>query len=102
MTHRRIDDWCTLSGASVEIRQRGSIICSGIVDDVTDDGRVLWIHSTVEGRRLFEKADFYQAWADEERVGFHYKVTRAETNTLGQPGYGAQPEEYTHAASTAA
>jgi hypothetical protein len=71
------------------------------VDDVSDDGWILWIHSTVEGRRLFELADFYQAWADEECVEFHYKVTRTAPNTLGQPGYGAQPEEHTHAASTA-
>ncbi|WP_427116732.1 hypothetical protein [Pseudarthrobacter scleromae] len=102
MTHRRIDDWCTLSGASVEIRQQGSIICSGIVDDVTDDGRIMWVHSTVQGRRLFEKADFYQAWAVEERVGFHYKATRAELNTAGQPGHGALPEDSAHTSSTAA
>ena len=77
-THRRIDDWCTLSGANVEIRQQGAVICSGIVDAVTDDGRILWIHSPVEGRRLFEKADFCQAWAIEERVGFHYRVSQRE------------------------
>jgi hypothetical protein len=84
MTQRRIDDWCTLNGASVEIRQQGSIICRGLVDDVTDDGRIMWVYSTVHGRRLFEKADFYQAWAVEERVGFHYKVTRASTYTAAQ------------------
>lgn len=45
--HRRIDDGCTLRGASVEIRKQGAIICSGIVDAVTDDGRILWIRSQV-------------------------------------------------------
>ena len=78
MSHRRIDDWCTLSGAHVEIRQQGTIVGSGIVDAVTDDGRILWLHSRVEGRRLFEKADFYQVWATEERTGFHYKVSCAQ------------------------
>lgn len=75
--HRRIDDWCTLSGASVEIRQQGAVICNGIVDAVTDDGRILWIHSPMEGRRLFEKADFCQVWAIAERVGFH-QVSQGE------------------------
>jgi hypothetical protein len=88
MTHRRVDDWRTLSGASVEIRQQGSIICKGIVDDVTDDGRILWIQSVIAGRRLFDKADFYQAWAIEDHVGFHYKVTRAETNSTDYEGSG--------------
>ena len=55
----------------MEIRQQGAIICSGIVDAVTDDGRILWIHSPAEGRRRFEKADFCQPRAFEERVDFH-------------------------------
>jgi hypothetical protein len=50
---------------------------SGMVDAVTDDGRILWLYSPVEGRRLYEKADLYQAWATEERAGFHYKVSCA-------------------------
>ena len=74
---RRIDDWCTLSGAHVEIRQQGTTVGSGIVDAVTDDGRILWVVSPVVGRRLFDKADFYQAWATEERTGFHYKASCA-------------------------
>lgn len=102
MTHRRIEDWRTLIGASVEIRQQGNIICSGTVDAVTDDGRIMWIDSPVEGRRLFEKADFYQAWAVEERVGFHYKVTGAETNTPSQPSHEALSRGSAHTSSTAA
>lgn len=78
MSHRPIDDWCTLSGAHVEIRQQGTIVGSGIVDAVTDDGRILWVVSPIEGRRLFEKDDFYQAWATEERTGFHYKASCAQ------------------------
>jgi hypothetical protein len=78
MMHRRIEDWCTLEGANVEIRLQGDVVCSGFVDAVTDDGKILWVQSTVDGRRLFEKAAFFQAWALEERTGFHYKVTRGE------------------------
>jgi hypothetical protein len=76
--HRRIDDWCTLGGANVEIRQQGSVVCSGIVDTVTEDGRILWILSPIDGRRLFEKADFHQAWAIEGHAGFHYRVSSAQ------------------------
>jgi biotin-(acetyl-CoA carboxylase) ligase len=75
ITHRRVDDWCTLLGANVEIRQQGNVISSGIVDTVTEDGHILWVHSSTHGRKLFEKADFYQAWAAEERIGFHYQVS---------------------------
>jgi hypothetical protein len=33
------------------------------------------MRSSTEGRRLFEKAAPYEAWADEERLGFHYRVS---------------------------
>ena len=56
MDLRRIDDWCLLAGANVEIRSRGVSICSGMVDDVTDDGGILWIRSSTEGRRRLVKA----------------------------------------------
>lgn len=68
MKQRCVDDWCTLSGVNVEIRQQGSVVSSGTVEAVTEDGKILWLHSPVEGRRLFEKAEFYQAWAVEERA----------------------------------
>lgn len=78
MNHRHISDWCTLDGANVEIRQQGTVVCSGTVDGVTDDGSILWVLSPIDGRRLFEKAAYYQAWAVEERLGFHYKVNLCE------------------------
>jgi hypothetical protein len=81
MNRRCINDWSSLIGANVEIRQQGSVVCSGIVDAVTDDGRILWLWSPVPGRQLFEKARFHEAWAAEERIGFHYKVNRVEAET---------------------
>lgn len=78
ISHRRIDDWRTLTGAHVEIRQQGTILGRGIVDDVTDDGQILWLRSPGEGRRLLEKSDFYQIWATEERPGYHYKLSSAQ------------------------
>ncbi|MDQ0850659.1 hypothetical protein QFZ65_002597 [Arthrobacter sp. B3I9] len=75
MIHRKITDWSVLPGASVEIRQQGVTICNGHVDTVTEDGKILWLQQTPAGRRLFEKAESYEAWATEESCGFHYKVT---------------------------
>lgn len=77
MDKRRIKDWTILPGASVEIRQQGATVCSGYVDAVTDDGKILWVSSPAQNRRLFEKAEFFEAWAAEDRDGFHYEVTKS-------------------------
>lgn len=77
MKRRRVTDWTLLVGASIEIRQQGNPVCSGHVDAVTDDGSILWLQPAAENRRLFEKAEFYEAWATEERTGFHYGVTKS-------------------------
>lgn len=81
---RRISDWTLLPGARVEIRQLGSPVCSGHVDTVTDDGKILWLHPVVGSRRLFEKAELYEAWAAEDRLAFHYEVTRAAAYAGGK------------------
>ncbi|AXJ10019.1 hypothetical protein [Arthrobacter sp. PM3] len=60
MPSGRIKDWSALTEANVEIRKQGTPICSGTVDAVTEDGKILWIHSTAEGRRLFEKSAFFE------------------------------------------
>jgi hypothetical protein len=79
MNHRHIANWLTLEGASVEIRELGRVVCSGIVHAVTEDGNILSVLSPVEGRPLFEKAGSYQPWAREERTGFRYKVSPNST-----------------------
>lgn len=76
MDLRRITDWTLLPGANIEIRHQGSPVCSGQVDAVTNDGKILWLRPPAQSRRLFEKAEFYEAWATEERTGFHYEVTK--------------------------
>jgi hypothetical protein len=78
---RRVKDWTLLPGASVEIRQQGTSVCNGYVDAVTDDGNILWVRSPSQNRRLFEKAEFYEAWATEDRGGFHYEVTKNLNHT---------------------
>ena len=77
MDMRRIKDWTLLPGASIEIQQQGRYICAGYVDAVTDDGNILWLISASNNRKLFEKAEFYEAWAIEDRDGFHYEVTKS-------------------------
>ena len=73
---RRVNDWTLLTGSSIEIRQEGKSVCSGYVDAVTEDGTILWLRPPAQNRRLFEKAEFYEAWATEDRTGFHYEVTK--------------------------
>lgn len=75
MDFRRITDWTLLTGASVEIRQQGAHVCSGYVDAVNDDGDILWLQAPGQNRRLFEKAEFYEPWATEDRTDFHYEIT---------------------------
>ena len=43
MKQRCVDDWCTLSGVNVEIRQQGSVVSGGTVETVTEDGKILWL-----------------------------------------------------------
>jgi hypothetical protein len=80
---RPITDWTLLTGTSIEIRQQGSPVCSGYVDAVTADGTILWLRPPAQNRRLFEKAEFYEAWATSDRTGFHYEVTKGLSRRSG-------------------
>jgi hypothetical protein len=82
---RRITDWTLLTGASIEVRQQGSPVCSGYVDAVTEDGTILWLRPPAQNRRLFEKAEFYEAWASSDRAGFQYEVTKGLGRRNEQP-----------------
>ncbi|WP_181365032.1 hypothetical protein [Arthrobacter sp. HMWF013] len=85
MDLRRVTDWTLLTGAIVEIRQLGSTVSGGHVDAVTDDGKILWLRPPAGNRRLFEKAEFYEAWAAEDRDGFHYEVTKGLDSAPDSP-----------------
>ena len=67
MDLRRINDWTLLVGATVEIRQQGIPLCGGFVDAVTEDGTILWLQAPTRSRQLYEKAEFYEAWVEENR-----------------------------------
>jgi hypothetical protein len=77
MKPRRVTDWTLLVGSSIEIRQQGHSVCRGYVDAVTEDGSILWLQPAAENRRLFERAESYEAWAVEDRTGFHYCVSKS-------------------------
>jgi hypothetical protein len=68
MAQRQIDDWTTLTGASVEIRRGGLVVCGGNVDSVTSDGSVLWVTPMAATRRLYEKSESYVAWISDESL----------------------------------
>lgn len=85
MDLRRIDDWALLIGATVEMRQQGIPICSGYVDAVTQDGTILWLQAPTRSRQLYEKAEFYEAWAGEDRTGLHYRQQAARHLDTSDP-----------------
>jgi hypothetical protein len=85
MDLRRVADWTLLPGTSVEIRQLGTPVSGGHVDAVTDDGKILWLLPPAGNRRLFEKAEFYEAWAAEDRDGFHYEVAKGLESPADNP-----------------
>ena len=84
MDLRPIIDWTLLTGARVEIRQHGVRICEGLVDAVTDDGKILWLRPLAGSRRIYEKAEYYEAWTSEDRIGFHYEVTKSLKSNLAE------------------
>ncbi len=84
MDLRRIMDWTLLPESTIEIRHQGSGVCRGHVDAVTDDGKFLWLRPPAQTRRLFEKAEFYEAWAAEDRAGFHYEISNALNESAQQ------------------
>ncbi|MFF1882760.1 hypothetical protein ACFVVC_14990 [Pseudarthrobacter sp. NPDC058196] len=44
-------------GDPVELRRNGRVAFSGVVDDRTDDGGIVWVTAPAGGRRLFHIAD---------------------------------------------
>ncbi|TDT81357.1 hypothetical protein DFO47_1035 [Arthrobacter sp. AG258] len=45
------------TGDLVELRRNGRVAFSGVVDDRTDDGGIVWVTAPAGGRRLFHVAD---------------------------------------------
>lgn len=81
MEFHRTEDWGTLPGRLIQIRSQGRILCTGVVDCVTHDGTILWIHPRSDVRRLIEKALGHEAWAQTEGPPAHLCHTQHERRT---------------------
>lgn len=57
----RGDNWLVLRGKQVEILRGGTRVALGTVEEVSSDGQIVWIRSPVEGRKLYERAESYEA-----------------------------------------
>lgn len=96
MTFVLVDDWTSLPGVEAEVRLNGNSICSGKVDAVTADGEILWLAPAAGTRKLYEKAEHFQAWARADEVGVQYWIAkgtnfpRPDTATGAESG-GALP-----------
>ncbi|HEY1158826.1 MAG TPA: hypothetical protein VGE95_21395 [Arthrobacter sp.] len=56
-------DWARLPGRSVEVWLQGEHVASGVVDQASEDGTVLWIAAEgISTRRIFDKSSGYQIW----------------------------------------
>lgn len=81
MELRHIFEWTTLVGAKVEIRREGISIARCRVDAVTMDGSMLWLQPGLDSRKIYEKAELYEAWASDSRLGFHYQINLSEAES---------------------
>jgi hypothetical protein len=62
--------WNRLIGALVEVRQYGTIIRAGFVEDAMPDSSMLWLAADgVNLRTMYEAALDYQAWVEPQNLG---------------------------------
>jgi hypothetical protein len=59
----RFDDWSRLVGATVEVRSKGKAPQTGLVDDASADGTIVWLSQIWPPERfLVEKAEGDEIW----------------------------------------
>ena len=60
-----IKEWKSLGrGESVELREGHNVACEGWVDDLTEDGTIIWIHlSNGMGRKMIHLDDDVEIWS---------------------------------------
>ncbi|MFP3579319.1 hypothetical protein SB659_06970 [Arthrobacter sp. SIMBA_036] len=63
MMYHKQDEWLPLVGETVQIRQYGRFVRTGMVDAVTADDRILWLGADgVNQRQLISKAEGFEVW----------------------------------------
>lgn len=59
----RVDDWISLPGSLVELRQAGRTVRKGLVDAATTDGKIVWIaQDGALERMLVDKTVGFEIW----------------------------------------
>jgi hypothetical protein len=58
---RAVRDWPLLVGTVVEVRREGRVVRTGLVEDVTASGEIVWIAADgFDGRTMIDKREGYQ------------------------------------------
>ncbi|KSU76872.1 hypothetical protein GA0061083_2287 [Pseudarthrobacter enclensis] len=66
-------DWSRLIGIPVQIRQYGTAIRSGVVDDAMPDSSMLWLMAdSSQGRTLYSAYEGHEAWIEPELLEAHH------------------------------
>lgn len=77
---RQYIHWRRLIGTTVQIRQNGTTIRTGTVDDAMADSTALWIAGdSTQSRAMYEAASGIEVWATPEEAedGLCYRMTSA-------------------------
>lgn len=58
-------DWCLAKGQIVEVRQDMFPVRTGLAEEVTSDGSILWLAAEgADTRVMVEKSEGYEIWGD--------------------------------------
>jgi hypothetical protein len=58
---RAVRDWHLLVGAVVEVRREGQVIRTGLVDDATTSGDIVWMAAAgFASRKMIDKREGYE------------------------------------------
>ena len=69
MTFYRHDAWRDLLGAVEDVRQNGTFIRQGLVEDVMPDSSAIWIAADgLTGRALIEAAEGHEVWVEPRKL----------------------------------
>lgn len=69
MNNHKHTHWEDLIGALVEIRQNGTVVRAGIVDDAMPDGSAIWINAdSSHPRRFYEKSEGFLVYVEPRQL----------------------------------
>lgn len=87
------EEWQRLEGAVVRVCRDGKPVRTGVIDDVTPDGSIVWIaQEGVLGRSLFHKAEGYELWIAPKQLQVPTATTPEEVINGTCPAVSKNPE----------